>query len=341
MTSYSLKRAHFHWLFALALLLIPAAAPAKNLDSLLNVLDKCLLERDIYETPKNEKAQQLKELATKTKDKAKALNAWVELSYLEQTRHSDEAITACENGYALARQLGDLPTAASLVLRKALVLGMSGLPWEAKTLLETAYSDQKLRPYLRERNYYLMYYNNFEFYNAYSLPTSLLNRNANIMKHLEDSIRSQQTDAAQLAMTFNYSSYKVTDMIAALKQRLYEVGEEDKGVVANTIANKYHLINNVPRRDYYWAKAAIYNVRCGRRENEASSVWRHAWRKLATGAAPRSTPAKPPKMPPSSTHAPACWSSIRHWSTSRNTTSKWLKNAGNGPAGATRWPASS
>lgn len=223
MTSYSLKRAHFHWLFALALLLIPAAAPAKNLDSLLNVLDKCLLERNIYETPKNEKAQQLKELATKTKDKAKALNAWVELSYLEQTRHSDEAITACENGYALARQLGDLPTAASLVLRKALVLGMSGLPWEAKTLLETAYSDQKLRPYLRERNYYLMYYNNFEFYNAYSLPTSLLNRNANIMKHLEDSIRSQQTDAAQLAMTFNYSSYKVTDMIAALKQRLYEV----------------------------------------------------------------------------------------------------------------------
>ena len=137
MTSYSLKRAHFHWLFALALLLIPAAAPAKNLDSLLNVLDKCLQERDIYETPKNEKAQQLKELATKTKDKAKALNAWVELSYLEQTRHSDEAITACENGYALARQLGDLPTAASLVLRKALVLGMSGLPWEAKTLLET------------------------------------------------------------------------------------------------------------------------------------------------------------------------------------------------------------
>lgn len=85
MTSYSLKRAHFHWLFALALLLIPAAAPAKNLDSLLNVLDKCLLERDIYETPKNEKAQQLKELATKTKDKAKALNAWVELSYLEQS----------------------------------------------------------------------------------------------------------------------------------------------------------------------------------------------------------------------------------------------------------------
>lgn len=46
------------------------------------MLDKCLLERDIYETPKNEKAQQLKELATKTKDKAKALNAWVELSYL-------------------------------------------------------------------------------------------------------------------------------------------------------------------------------------------------------------------------------------------------------------------
>lgn len=55
MTSYSLKRAHFHWLFALALLLIPAAAPAKNLDSLLNVLDKCLLERDIYETQKTRK----------------------------------------------------------------------------------------------------------------------------------------------------------------------------------------------------------------------------------------------------------------------------------------------
>ena len=115
-----------------------------------------------------------------------------------------------------------------------------------------------------------MYYNNFEFYNAYSLPTSLLNRNANIMKHLEDSIRSQQTDAAQLAMTFNYSSYKVTDMIAALKQRLYEVGRRRQRRGGQlTIANKYHLINNVPRRDYYWAKAAIYNVRCGRRENEA------------------------------------------------------------------------
>lgn len=269
MTSNSPKYAHVRWLFALALLLLPAATPAKNLDSLLNVLDQCLLERDIYENPKNEKAQQLKELATKTKDKSQALYAWDELSYLEQTRHSDEAIAACENGYALARQLGDLRIAASLVLRKALVLGMSGLPWEARTLLETAYSDQTLRPYLRAEDYYLMYYNNFEFYNAYSLPTSLINRNANIMKSLEDSIRSQQTDAAQLAMTFNYSSYKVSDMIAALKQRLNEVGEEDKGVVANTIANKYHLINNVPRRDYYWTKAAIYNVRCGRRENEA------------------------------------------------------------------------
>ena len=69
-------------------------------------------------------------------------------------------------------------------------------------------------------------------------------------------------------------------------------------------------------------------------KTKRSSVWRHAWRKSATGAAPRSTPAKPPKMPPFSTHAPACWSSIRHWSTSRNTTSRWLKNEGNGPAGA-------
>lgn len=256
-------------LLLVVLLSLPVAVQAENLDSLLQVLDQCLQQRDVYEKKQVAKAKLLKTQAEQAKNSSEALRALDALSRQEQARHSDEALTACEKAFTLAYRMGNYDMAARMALRKALVLGMSGFPWEARSLLDAAISDPVLRPYLLKADYYTTYYNIFDFYHAYSLPATLINRNYAYLQTLEDSIRQQQSDPAKLAMTFCYSSRKVSDMIVALKHRLNEVPEEAKGVVANTIANKYYLINDLALRDYYLALAAIYNVRCGRHENEA------------------------------------------------------------------------
>ena len=66
-----------------------------------------------------------------------------------------------------------------------------------------------------------------------------------------------------------------------LKRRLEEVRPEVKGVIATTISNKYFLKRDIPLRDYYWALAAIFNIRSARHDNEA--LTRLAARMVETG----------------------------------------------------------
>ncbi|GEM_PF-5919674 len=58
-------------------------------------------------------------------------------------------------------------------------------------------------------------------------------------------------------------------MIVLLKRRLEKVDPEMKGIITTTISNKYFLKRDIPQRDYYWALAAIYNIRSARHDNEA------------------------------------------------------------------------
>lgn len=256
-------------LLILVFSILASAARAENLDSLLNVLDTCILKRAYYDDIYAKKAKKLKIQAQQALTKETALEAWVALSKMEWFRHSDEALAAYEAAFPLAYQIKDYETAARMALGRTLVLGMSGLPWEGKELLEKCYSDPNLQPHLLANGYYTMLYELNDYYHAFNLPASVVNKNYDILKSLEDSVHNSEKNPAKLAMRLCYSSRSVNDMIKALKSYLPKTSDEGKGVVATTIANKYYLANDIPHRDYYWALGAIYNIRVARHENEA------------------------------------------------------------------------
>lgn len=243
-------------------------AHAENLDSLLRVLDTCVVQRERYERVFAEQARRTKEQALRARTKQEALELWDRFGMMEFARHGDEAVAACDKAYGLACRLGDYRRAAAVVLRKATVLGMCGFPWEGKALLEEAFDDPSLHPHL-QAGYYVTLYDMYDYFYPYDLPSELINRNYAFLRTLEDSIRKYETDPTTLSMTFHYSTRKVDDMVALLKRRLEKAGPEAKGVVATTISNKYFLKRDIPLRDYYWALAAVYNIRSARHDNEA------------------------------------------------------------------------
>lgn len=241
----------------------------ENMDSLLRVLDTCVLHRQRYEDDFQKKAAVVKRQAAQAGNKREALELWNRLGWMEFGRHGDEALQACDKMYALACDLDDYRAAAVAVQRKAIVLGMCGFPWEGETLLKQAFSDPRLRSCLPRLGYYTVLYDLYDYFHAYDLPSGLLNRNYTYLQALEDSVRKYETDSTALSLTFHYSTRKVDDMIALLRRRLEEVEPEMKGVIATTISNKYFLKRDIPQRDYYWALAAVYNIRSARHDNEA------------------------------------------------------------------------
>lgn len=244
-------------------------AYGENLDSLLRVLDTCVARRQHYEEIFRKETEAVKKKALHAGTRQEALKWWNRLGRMEFGRHGDEALAAYGKTYALARELADYGTAAVAVQRKATVLGMCGFPWEGEALLGKAFSDPLLRPHLSRMGYYTVMYDLYDYFHAYDLPSELLDRNYAYLQALEDSVRKYETDSTSLSLTFHYSTRKVDDMIVLLKRRLEKVDPEMKGIIATTISNKYFLKRDIPQRDYYWALAAIYNIRSARHDNEA------------------------------------------------------------------------
>lgn len=142
-------------------------AHGENLDSLLRVLDTCVVRRHHYEEVFRKEAGAVKEKALHAGSRQEALKWWNRLGRMEFGRHGDEALAACGKTYALACELGDYGTAAVALQRKATVLGMCGFPWEGEALLEKAFADPLLRPYLSRKGYYTVLY---DLYDMICLP---------------------------------------------------------------------------------------------------------------------------------------------------------------------------
>ena len=246
-------------------------ANAENLDSVLNVLDASLAKREKYLAiykRKIETAERKALDAERRGDARAAYTAWDGLSRLAFPRDGERALLACRKAAAAAERLGDVGGVARHQERRALAYGLCGLPWEGKALLDSLSASARLRPYLT-RTIHTAYYDLYDFFHAYALPEDLLNRNYAYLATLEDSIKKYTTDPTALAMTFHYSTRGADAMIAPLKEAFGRADDEEKGLIATTISNKYFLKRDIPQRDYYWAVAAVYNVRTARRDNEA------------------------------------------------------------------------
>lgn len=248
-------------------LLLPSAGRARNVDSLLLVLDECVAQRERYE-------QQFLRHAEALRREADAATGAEELRLLtalgaEEYRHSgEEALKIFGRAIALARRLGDRQAEADLLQRKALVLGMMGFPWDGERLLDSVRRSPDLMPYAR-RQIYTTYYDLHDFYQAYNMPGELSDPRYAFLATIEDSVRRQLGDPARQAMTIHYATYDERQMIRSLESYLDKAPDAEKGVVATVISNKYFMIRDIASRNYYWALAAIYNIRAARHENEA------------------------------------------------------------------------
>lgn len=251
--------------------LLLGTAQAENLDSVLNELDECLRHKDHYVEVYRDRMKTAEEQAVKLTAEGqykKAYDAWEQVYAMAFARDGELALKACEEAGRLARAAGDARSEARFQERKAMVYGMCGLPWEGKALLDSLCVSERLGPHLA-RTACTSYYDLYDFFHAYALPEELLNRNYEFLRTLEDSIKKYVTDPAELAMILHHSTYDKDAMITRLKAALEQAGEERKGVILTTISNKYFLKHDIPRRDYYWALAAVCNVKTARRDNEA------------------------------------------------------------------------
>lgn len=248
-------------------LLLPSAGRARNVDSLLLVLDECVAQRERYEQQFLRHAEALRREADAATG-AEALRLLTALG-AEEYRHSgEEALKIFGRAIALARRLGDRQAEAGLLQRKALVLGMMGFPWDGERLLDSVRRSPDLMPYAR-RQIYTTYYDLHDFYQAYNMPGELSDPRYAFLATIEDSVRRQLGDPARQAMTIHYATYDERQMIRSLESYLDKAPDAEKGVVATVISNKYFMIRDIAGRNYYWALAAIYNIRAARHENEA------------------------------------------------------------------------
>lgn len=248
-------------------LLLPSAGRARNVDSLLLVLDECVAQRARYEQQFLRHAEALRREADAATG-AEALRLLTALG-AEEYRHSgEEALKIFGRAIALARRLGDRQAEADLLQRKALVLGMMGFPWDGERLLDSVRRSPDLMPYAR-RQIYTTYYDLHDFYQAYNMPGELSDPRYAFLATIEDSVRRQLGDPARQAMTIHYATYDERQMIRSLESYLDKAPDAEKGVVATVISNKYFMIRDIASRNYYWALAAIYNIRAARHENEA------------------------------------------------------------------------
>lgn len=248
-------------------LLLPSAGRARNVDSLLLVLDECVAQRERYEQQFLRHAGALRREADAAAG-AEALRLLTALG-AEEYRHSgEEALKIFGRAVVLARRLGDRQAEADLLQRKALVLGMMGFPWDGERLLDSVRRSPDLMPYAR-RQIYTTYYDLHDFYQAYNMPGELSDPRYAFLATIEDSVRRQLGDPARQAMTIHYATYDERQMIRSLESYLDKAPDAEKGVVATVISNKYFMIRDIAGRNYYWALAAIYNIRAARHENEA------------------------------------------------------------------------
>ena len=258
----------------------PTSVVAENLDSILHVLDTCVQQKERYEQVYVKRMDSLVHEAEQCVHLPKALQLWTDIGVREFQHSGDKALMAFDKGLSLARVLGDPRAEADLMQWKALTYGMLGFPWEGERLLDSLAASPQLRGTACER-LYTTYYDLYDFYHAYALPAEVTSRNYAFLEQIQDSVKRNLTDPARQAMTIHYAVYDEHQMINQLKAHFKKVPDEHKGVVATVISNKYFMIRDVARRDYYWALAAIYNLRTARHENEA--LTRLAIRLFETG----------------------------------------------------------
>lgn len=235
-------------------------AQTVNMDSILSVLDTCVMYRKVYEGRYLRHLDSLRTEIGRTTDPVLKMRLWIDIGLKEYSHQSGEALKAFNEALACARRLGDSQTERRVVEMKAGLFGELGMPWESERLLKPLLAQSDLS--LSERKRLLKTYNGvYDYFRTGRLPEEISDRQLAYISAYEDSLRMIMGSAVDQCMAFDYSSTNVQNMIHTMKLYLDTVSEPIKGVAAVVLANKYYLQGDAESRDYYWALAAVYNIR--------------------------------------------------------------------------------
>lgn len=241
---------------------------AENLDSILRVLDTCVADKAKYESRFLRTVDSLRMEAEICDDSSRALQLWTIIGKHEYRHNGDKALEAINEAIRLARMFKNERRERELITLKASTYGMLGIPWEGERLLDSLIRTSGSESGIRN-SIYVSYYDLYDFYDAYALPGEITDRNYAFRASIQDSVRKHLSSPARQAMTIHYTTYDEHQMIRQLKEHFEVVPDEEKGIVANVISNKYFMLRDIRHRNYYWALAAIWNLRTARHENEA------------------------------------------------------------------------
>lgn len=236
------------------------ALQARNLDSLLVVLDSCIMQRHVYEQHFLRSQDVLWNKAEQETDAKKAMKLWERIGWKELRYKADRSINAFNRARKAAREAGDKQGEYHIIAGKASIYGTLGLPWEAHLLLDSLLRQKDLAPDYR-CNVYSVYYDAYRIFRMNILPRELSDFRLHGAHIAEDSLKALNLPALNAAFTLDRSSSNVPYMIGLLQKELSSVPDEEKAVTAHILANKYELLGDMAARDYYRALSAIYSMR--------------------------------------------------------------------------------
>lgn len=246
-------------------LCFPIKVYSENLDSILQVLDECIIHRSAYEQQFIRQTDSLRLALKNTSDKGKAAAIWLQIARKEFYHSSSNTLEALNEGYKLATEVQNKQAALECLMIKAMLYGNLGLPWEGERILQSI-TDLSTLSTETQKNILTAYNDLYDFYRTGKLPEEVADRKLRQIIPLTDSLKKHLPTKAQQAINFAYSSSNIPDMIKQLKNHLDTIPNEQKAMVAAVISNKYFLLKDIPKRDYYLALSSIYCLRYTRYE---------------------------------------------------------------------------
>lgn len=240
---------------------------SENLDSILQVLDTCVINKNIYEKNLIRKIDSLQNILNKNSDDSIQLETWIKIMKLESCHDVHKAISATNQALHLAHKRSDHNKIFFILLNKVELLENLGLPQEGENILDSLLlhgnisKDQRLQVMIDK-------YNLYDFYRVHELPGEITDKKLASLRPISEMI-TQYTSELTQAITMQYNTYDIKASIQILKQE-YEVAlENDKAVLATVISNKYFLLKDLNNRDYWWAVSAIHALKNVQYEYEA------------------------------------------------------------------------
>lgn len=246
----------------LGLLFVPLILKGQNMDSILHVLDTCILQRSFYEERFIKRIDSLKKEAALCHDAHKSVQLMLKIAGEEFYHSSENALVAVEDGLRYTKLINDRENECKFLCIKSNIYCKLGFVREAQDVLLSVKDIQNYPPDI-QCFYYESYYELYDFYRQvyYPVPDEI---SAMMLKNVDvvsDSLKKYIDNPARKALSFDYSAQNVQDMISVMTSYLDTIPNEDKALAALVLSNKYYLMRNTSMRDYYWALSAVYCIR--------------------------------------------------------------------------------